>query len=376
MSPLPPSLAVSALAAVPPPEPPAPQQAEDSREFTWASPGWLWLLLLLIPLLALRRRLGSAASIAHPSIRFIADHLRRPSRLAGRLGPLLMGLAAACLIMALARPQWRHSYSEQKVSGIDIMIACDLSGSMSSRDMRFTTRDERGRRRQVQIDRLTAAKHVINAFIESRPNDRIGLVAFAGKAKLCSPLTLDHAILRYVIDRFYLSTIDRFTGKETPGYIAQDGTAIGTAIASAATRLHEREETKSKVIILVTDGINNQGSITPIDAAKQAADLGIKIFTIAIGSETRLSHYTADVDTIDEKTLKEIADITGGRYYRANSGAKLQKAFESIDKLEKTDLRRRSFITYDELFPYPLTLACLLLTASCLLRLIRPTPAP
>ncbi len=377
MFPLPHSLAVSTLAAVPPPEPQSsPQAQETAREFTWAASGWLWLLLLLIPLLLLRRRLGGAASIDHPSIRFIADKLHRPSRLVGRLGPLLATLAAACFIVALARPQWRHSYSEQKVSGIDIMIACDLSGSMASRDMRFTGKDRDGRRRQVRTDRLTAAKHVINDFVESRPNDRIGLVAFAGKAKLCSPLTLDHAILRYVIDRFYLASVDRFTGQERPGYIAQDGTAIGTAIASAATRLHEREETKSKVIILVTDGINNQGSITPVDAAKQAAELGIKIFTIAIGSEARLSHYTADVDTIDEKTLQEIAALTGGRYYRANSGARLLKAFASIDKLEKTDIRRRSFVSYDELFPWPLSLACLLLMASCLISLIRPTPAP
>ncbi len=349
---------------------------ESTREFTWAAPQWLWLLLLLIPLLALRRRSGSAASIAHPSIRFLAEKLRRPSRLAGRLGPLLMGLAAACLIIALARPQWRNEHTEQKVSGIDIMIACDLSGSMASRDMLFSTRDERGRRRQVQIDRLTAAKHVINDFIESRPNDRIGLVAFAGRAKLCSPLTLDHAILRYVIDRFYLASVDRFTREERPGYIAQDGTAIGTAIASAATRLHERTETKSKVIILVTDGINNQGSITPIDAAKQAAELGIKIFTIAIGSDKRLSSYTADVDTIDEGTLREIAGLTGGRFYRASSGKKLMEAFRDIDKLEKTDIHRRTFEQFDELFPFPLALACLLLTAGAALTLIRPTPAP
>ena len=326
-----PSLLTAAFAAATPAAP----ATEGAREFTWAEPAWLWLLLLLIPLMLLRRRRGTATSVDHPSIRFIAARLPRPARLAGRVGPILATLAAACFIVALARPQWRHSYSEQKVSGIDIMIACDLSGSMGARDMRFTTRDERGRKRQALVDRLTAAKHVINAFIELRPNDRIGLVAFAGKAKLCSPLTLDHAILRYVIDRFYLSTVDRFTGKETPGYIEHDGTAIGTAIASAATRLNEREETKAKVIILVTDGINNQGSITPIDAAKQAAELGIRIFTIAIGSETRLSHYTADVDTIDEKTLREIAELTGGRYYRANSGANLKKAFASIDKLER-----------------------------------------
>ncbi len=369
------SLAAFTLAAVAPPQPPAPQQA-DTREFTWASPTWLWLLLLLIPFVLLRRRPGSAASVCHPSIRFVASKLRRPSRLAGRVGPVLMSLAAACFIVALARPQWRSEHSEQKVSGIDIMIACDLSGSMASRDMLFTARDDQGRRRRVQTDRLTAAKHVINDFIESRPNDRIGLVAFAGKAKLCSPLTLDHAILRHVIDRFYLASVDRFTRRERPGYIAQDGTAIGTAIASAATRLHEREDTKSKVIILVTDGINNQGSIMPIDAARQAAELGIKIFTIAIGSETRLSSYTADVDTIDEETLKQIAAVTGGRYYRANSGARLQRAFASIDKLEKTDMNRRSIVTYEELFPWPLALACLLLAAAGFITLIRPTPAP
>ncbi len=372
MSPLFPNLAATLLAAVPAPTAPT----AGTREFIWAAPAWLWLLLLLIPLVLLRRRRGASTSIDHPSIRFITAKLRRPARLAGRIGPILATLAAACFIVALARPQWRHSYSEQKVSGIDIMIACDLSGSMSARDMPFTARDKHGRPRHVRIDRLTAAKHVINAFIESRPNDRIGLVAFAGKAKLCSPLTLDHTILRYVIDRFYLSTVDRFTGKETPGYIEHDGTAIGTAIASAATRLHEREETKSKVIILVTDGINNQGSITPIDAAKQAAELGIRIFTIAIGSEARLSHYTADVDTIDEKTLREIAQLTGGRYYRANSGESLQQAFSNIDKLEKTDIRRRTFITFEELFPYPLGLACLLLAASCLIACIRPIPAP
>ncbi len=370
--PRPHSLSACILAAVPPPEPPPSPQQESQRDFTWAAPGWLWLLLLLIPLLALRRRLGGAAGIVHPSIRFIAAQLHRPARLAGRLGPILAGLAVACLIIALARPQWRNVHSEQKVSGIDIMIACDLSGSMATQDMIFSTRDRTQRLRQMQIDRLTAAKHVINDFIESRPNDRIGLVAFAGKAKLCSPLTLDHAILRHVIDRFYLASAD----EERAGYISQDGTAIGTAIASAATRLHEREETKSKIIILVTDGINNQGSITPIDAAKQAAELGIKIFTIAIGSHSRLSHYTADVATIDETTLIEIARLTGGRYFRANSGARLQEAFNSIDKLEKTDVNRRTFELYDELFPFPLALACLLLVSLSLRSFTRSTPAP
>ncbi len=370
MTPFPAILAAAAA----PPSPSA--AAEAAREFMWGSPAWLWLLLLLIPLALLRRRSGTAASVDHPSIRFVLDRLRPPARLAGRVGPVLAVLAAAAFIVALARPQWRSEYSEQKVSGIDIMVACDLSGSMGEMDMRFVTRDERGRKKVQVVDRLTSAKHVITEFIESRPNDRIGLVAFAGKAKLCSPLTLDHALLRYVLDRFYLPTIERFTGNLVPGYIETDGTAIGTAIASAATRLMEREDTKSKVIILVTDGVNNRGSITPIDAAKQAAELGIKVFTIAIGSDKRLSNYTAPVDQVDEATLTEIAKLTGGRYFRASSGASLKKAFDNIDKLEKTDIRRRTFVTYEELFPYPLALACLLLALSSLVSLIRPTPAP
>ncbi len=362
------------LAAVAPPGPP--EAPVSQREFTWAEPLWLWLLLLLIPLMALRRRRGGAASVLHPSIRFIGERLRRPSRLAGALGPILSGLALACLIVALARPQWRNTHSEQQVSGIDIMIACDLSGSMATRDMPAYIRDKRGVRSMVKTDRLTAAKRVIADFIEGRPNDRIGLVAFAGRAKLCSPLTLDHALVRHVMERFYLASIDLRTKDERPGYIAQNGTAIGTAIASAASRLHERRETKSKVIILVTDGMNNRGSISPIDAAKQAAALGIKIFTIAIGREQRLHEYTADIDTIDTATLQQIATLTGGRFYLANSGKKLQEAFESIDRLEKTDASRRNFVQYDELFPWPLALACLLLVCNTLLFLVRPTPAP
>lgn len=343
---------------------------EASREFTFAEPMWLWALPALLFLLFLRRRRGTSASLVHPTIRFAAAHLRRPATLAGRLGPILMLLSMVCLIVALARPQWKNEHTEQTVSGIDIMIACDLSGSMASQDMLITTQDRLGRKQHAAIDRLTAAKHVINEFIAGRPNDRIGLVAFAGKAKLCSPLTLDHGIVRYIISEFYLADDRR------PGYIAEDGTAIGTAIASAALRLDERQETKSKVIILVTDGMSNRGSISPVDAARQAAELGIKIFTIAIGKDERLSRYTANVDTFDEKTLREIASITGGQFYRASSGARLQKAFESIDKLEKTEAKRRTLISFDELFIWPLAAAAILLTLGLLLNFARPRPAP
>ncbi|MBR5331459.1 MAG: VWA domain-containing protein [Akkermansia sp.] len=343
---------------------------ETTREFTFAQPAWLWVLPLVLLLLFLRRRPGTSASLVHPTIRFAAASLRRPATLAGRIGPICMALALAALIISLARPQWKNQHTEESVSGIDIMIACDLSGSMASQDMLFTAKDERGHTRRAAIDRLTAAKYVINEFIAGRPNDRIGLVAFAGKAKLCSPLTLDHGIVSYIIREFYLADNRR------PGYIAEDGTAIGTAIASAALRLDERKETKSKVIILVTDGMSNRGSITPIDAAKQAAELGIKIFTIAIGKDERLSRYTANVDTFDEKTLKEIARITGGQFYRASSGARLKKAFENIDKLEKTEAKRRTLISFDELFPWPLAAAGLLLSLGILLNFATSKPAP
>lgn len=346
------------------------------QEFLFGAPYWLWVLLPLALLLVLRRRSGAIANVAHPTIRFIARHLRTPSTLAGRFGPLLFTLAAMALVVALARPQWMLKHQEQLVSGIDIMVACDLSGSMVAQDMVFTTQDDRGRRRNVVVDRLTAAKHVINEFVAGRPNDRIGLVAFAGKAKLCSPLTLDHAIVRHIIEQFYLASRDPFGRGIRPGYMVEDGTAIGTAIASAATRLDERHDTKSKVIILVTDGANNRGSLSPIEAARQAAALGIKIFTIAIGKDDRISTHTADVDTFDEKTLQEIAALTGGRFYRASSGTRLMKAFASIDKLEKTEAKRRTFISYDELFPYPLAVALILLSLGLLISILRPRSAP
>lgn len=346
------------------------------HELSWASPGWLWLLLILLPLLALRRRAGTVGSVVHPTLRFVEKHLRRPHKLAGRVGPLCSVSAAAALIVTLAGPQWRNEYEEQKVSGIDMMIACDLSGSMGIRDMVFTGYNKQGKRVTQEVDRLRAAKLVINDFISGRPNDRIGLVAFAGKAKLCSPLTLDHDIVRYIIDQFYLPEGDSLTQRGHAGYISVDGTAIGTAIAAAATRLNERVETKSKVIILVTDGVNNRGSLSPIEAAKQAAELGIRIFTIAIGRDERLSRYTADVDTFDEKTLREIAKLTGGRFYRAGSGAQLEKAFDAIDRLEKTDATRRKLISYETLYMYPLALAGLLLLAAVCLNYLRPRPAP
>ncbi|MDD6813701.1 MAG: VWA domain-containing protein [Akkermansia muciniphila] len=387
--------------------------ADLSREFVFAQPWVLWLLLPVLGVLLLRRRRGAATCVQHPTAHFVAPLLHRPSVLAGRVGPVCFALAAAALVVALARPQWKNRVEEQKVSGIDIMIACDLSYSMNQRDMTLPVGDLQktaalsvitakedmdvlrsyyGSRRmqellrsnrRLPVRRLTAAQHVIKDFVAGRPNDRIGVVAFAGKAKLGCPLTLDHGrrdpdsgelrpgMVEHIIDQFCLAN-----GRGREGYISEDGTAIGTAIASAATRLQERPETKSKVIILVTDGMNNMGSISPDEAARQAAKMGIKIFTIAIGVDERISAFTAEVDPIDEKTLRNIAKETGGRFFRAGSSENLQKAFSRIDKLEKTDATRRVLESYEELFPYPIGLACLLLALGCLFDVVLPKPAP
>ncbi len=341
------------------------------REFIFASPEWLWGLLILLPLLLLRRRRGSHAALSHPTIRFAKSKLQAPTSVIGRLGPLLLILALGSLIVALAEPKLRSELSEEKVSGIDIMIACDLSGSMILRDMSHNYVDEAGRSRSRYINRLDAAKLVIAEFIKGRPNDRMGIVAFAGKARLSCPLTLDHGLLSYVISQFYLGDEQR----GIPGYVKEPGTAIGSAIASAATRLEARKETKSKVIILVTDGQSNRGIIEPIEAAKQAAALDIRIFPIAIGETGRLSESIA-TDVVDEKTLREIAHLTRGKYFRASSGQQLARAFADIDKLEKSDAKRRTIVSYQSLFLYPVALAALLLATSALLTSLRPQPAP
>ncbi len=343
----------------------------EGGDFFFAQPLWLWGLLLLLPLLLLRRKSGTAACVTHPALHLVQDHLKRPATLAGKLGMLIFAASYACLLLALAQPQLRHEFTEDKVSGIDIMIAFDLSGSMAAPDMNFTSKDARGRTVQQRVDRLTAAKYVIAQFIEKRPNDRMGIVAFAGQAKLSCPLTLDHKMLSHMMAQFYLEDVQR----NIPGYVAVQGTAIGSAIASAATRLEERKDTKSKIIILVTDGHSNRGSISPVEAAEQAAKLGIRIFTIAIGQKQQLSAHIQD-EGVDEKTLREIARITDGRYFRASSGQALMQAFSGIDQLEKTEAKRRTIIKNEPLFPYPLSAACALLLLAFTLNFMRPQAAP
>ena len=227
-----------------------------TEHFQNAQPEWLYALPFILCLIILRRRRGAEGSITYPTVRFIASLARTPQSLAGKIGALCFVLAAAAIAIALARPQHVEDKTFRTVNGIDIMIAFDLSYSMETPDMVLN---------RMPINRLVAAKHVITQFVDSRPDDRIGIVGFAGKTKSFCPLTLDHALVNSIIRDFH------------PRMIQADGTAIGSAIAAAATRLDDRKETKSKIIILVTDGASNSGQISPLVAAENAAKLGIKI---------------------------------------------------------------------------------------------------
>lgn len=324
--------------------------------FQFTYPGWLYLLPLLLALVILRRGRGADGSIDYPTIRFIRSLARKPESLAGRIGAVLLVLSAVLTVIALAQPKIVNEKTHRTVRGVDIMIDFDLSGSMDTPDMVLNGR---------QCDRLTAAKFVISHFIEQRPDDRIGIVGFAAKTKSFCPLTLDHLLAVNIIKRF------------TTQSISADGTAIGSAIAAAATRLENRKDTKSKIIILVTDGASNSGQISPIEAATAAAKLGIKIYTIAVGSEEgTIGNGLVASQNFDEPTLRKIASITGGEHFRATDTNKLTLAFSSIDKLEKTEAKIYTTVTEKELFPYFLTAGGILALLGLSLQILRPNPAP
>jgi Ca-activated chloride channel homolog len=253
-----------------------------------------------------------------------------------RFGHVLFGismLALALGILALARPQKGMQTEEVLTEGIDIVIALDASGSMNAED--FEPRN-----------RFAVAKLVAGKFVEGLHHDRAGLVVFAAKAYTRCPLTLDYGALQNVLNSIELGTIE-------------DGTAIGSALATSLNRLRE-SKAKSKVIILVTDGVNNRGEIQPIDAAKIAQALGVKIYTVGVGSSgtARLpvndpvyGRVYVDVNVeIDEDSLKQIASHTGGLYYRATDRPSLERIFEDIGRLEKTEIKVKTYTHYNEHF--------------------------
>ena len=327
-----------------------------NTNFQFANP-WLLGLLLLIGLLAARhlfsRRGGSPATMTHPAASLTRD-LPRSWRVA--LRPLLtaMRLAAiAMLVIALARPQIVQGNETIKGEGVDIALALDISGSMASLDFQ-------------PANRLEAAKQVIGSFIEKRAYDKIGLVVFASEAFNQAPLTLDRNALERSLDQVELA----------PDLGLDDGTAIGLGVANAANMLSQ-SDAKSKVVILLTDGVNNAGEIDPVTAAEAAKTLGIKIYTVGAAKPGQVPVPVTDMfgqrqvsyqeSQLDEETLKQVAEITGGKYFRAQDTQGLKAIYDAIDQLEKSKVEVQVFNQYKELAGWLMIPALLLLLTELVL---------
>ncbi len=306
----------------------------------------LWLLWVLVPMVAYyvyRSRQGGATlristvdgvkNLPH-SLKYYLRHLPF----------VLRCLAVAALIVALARPQSAQHHSNETTEGIDIVLSLDISGSMLARDF--------------QPDRITAAKEVAAHFINDRPNDRIGLVVFAGESFTQSPLTTDKA-----------SLLTLLAGVKSG--IIEDGTAIGNGLATALNRLRE-SQAKSKVVILLTDGVNNSGQIAPLTAADIAQSLGIRVYTIGVGTMGTAPYPMLDMwgnisfqpmkVEIDEAVLQQIAEKTGGQYFRATDKETLEAIYDEINDLETSKVEVENFTRYEERFaPFALLALGLLL---------------
>jgi Ca-activated chloride channel family protein len=299
---------------------------------------WLLSLLLLIPILALPGRTHRQAVIHYSSIATLKT--LRPSRvdLLAMIPALLRFAAIGFLVIALARPQEGHKSTEIISSGVDIVLAIDTSGSMRALDF---VKDEK------RVDRLVVVKGVVSEFIEKREHDRIGMVVFGEEAFTQCPLTLDQNILQTFLDKLKIG-------------IAGDSTAIGSAIGISVKRLKDLKS-KSKVIILLTDGRNNAGDLSPVQAAEAAKAFNIKIYTIGVGTLGKApflvdslfgkQYVYRDVE-IDEESLKSIADMTGGRYFRATDLESLEQIYEQIDQLEKSEVKIIDHSEYRELYHY------------------------
>jgi len=301
---------------------------------------WVLLLLLLVPALAyLRGRFGGTAGVMFPST---AALLRIGHRRRSRSGAILAGLsylALAAFLVALSRPQLGREITRIQASGVDIMLLLDVSRSMLAEDFSIGS---------SRANRLEVTKKVTEQFIRKRPNDRIGIIAFAGRPYLVSPLTLDHDWLIQNLDRLQIGLVE-------------DGTAIGSAIASAANRLKDKEA-KTKLIVLLTDGDNNAGKVMPLTAAEAAKALGIRIYTIGAGTQGEAPFPFADPFgrtvyrnvrvEFNEKTIREIAEVTSGIAYRATDTRSLEKIFGEIDKLEKSKVDVEKIAQYRDLFSW------------------------
>ena len=322
---------------------------------TFARP-WLLLLLLLLPVLIWwRRRQGAPPAFLYSSARLVRALLPLGRHSPTRWLAVLRGLALVCGLVALAQPRLSQSETRVTASGVDIAVAFDMSGSMAAED--FVVQGQR-------ISRMEMSRRVLRQFIQRRPNDRIGLVLFATDAYVAVPPTLDHEYLLSVVDRLEL------------GMIGADRTAIGMGLASALNRLRELPS-KSRIVILLTDGQNNSGKIDPRTAAEAAQALGIKVYTIGVGTRGRAPtpvqdvfgrkmYRWVDVD-IDEATLQFIADRTGGRYYRADNAERFEEIYREIDRLEKTEAEVKKYTRHRELAGWWIAAMLVLLAAEVVL---------
>ena len=318
---------------------------------TFLHPGYFFLLLLIPAYVAwyVWKQKGLQASLQVSSLKALSNV--QPS-VRGRLRHILVGLrmlALAAIIVVLARPQSTNKFRNETTEGIDIVMALDISGSMLAEDFK--------------PNRLEAAKEVASSFVAGRPNDNIGLVIFAAESFTQCPLTTDHAVL-----------INLFRDIRTG--MLEDGTAIGLGLATAVSRIKE-SQAKSKVIILLTDGVNNRGEIAPITAAEIAQTFGVRVYTIGVGTlgsapypvETVFGKQYQEVEVkIEEELLQNIAQLTGGAYFRATDNNKLKEIYQQIDQLEKTKIDVREYSKRsEEYLPFAL-LAALFLLAEILLR--------
>lgn len=315
---------------------------------------WALLLLFLVPGLVRLRRRRSTAAIQYPLVAAVkAVGGGRRAHWGWILGTLRV-VAAILLVLALARPQLGKAASRIFTEGIDIMLAVDVSGSMLAED--FTVDGNRA-------NRLAAVKSVVRGFLENRPGDRLGLVLFAARPYTQCPLTLDHGWLMQNLDRAEVGMIE-------------DGTAVGSALATAVSRL-EASDAETKIIILLTDGQSNAGKVSPLTAAEAASALGYRVYTIGAGTHGLAPYPNVDafgrhvyvpmqVD-IDEDTLRKVAEQTGGRYYRATDTESLAQIYEEIDQLEKSPREGLEFIDYEELYPWLALPALLLLAGEAIL---------
>jgi Ca-activated chloride channel homolog len=327
---------------------------------------WLLGLLALLPVYAiLRGRVGKLSALLFPS----ADLARAAGAAAkaavGRLLMFLRLLTVGLCVVALAGPRFANDHTETQASGVEIMLVLDLSWSMMALDMGAP---------QERVSRFDIASSVLEDFVRRRPSDRMGLIVFSAVPYLASPLTLDHDWLIENLHRLHV------------GLIRDLGTAIGDATAAAAKRLKFLKDSKSRIIIVLTDGDNNRGDIDPVPAAQLAAALGEKVYTIGIGIEQPCMLYLFDPATgklqldpsgglipalelqpANYDVLGKMAALSNAKFYRATNRRELQNIYKDIDRLEKTQVKLRRFTTYRPLFQWPLLAACGLLALELVL---------